>query len=70
MKLCQIVRVTEVLFSSPSPSSSDFFSENLQAKSHGSLRVLALHDMGNLHFYNGNTRLEIFFIASVHMYEH
>ncbi|XP_053187065.1 cilia- and flagella-associated protein 54-like [Scomber japonicus] len=28
----------------------------LQANSHDSLRVLALHEMGNLHFYNGNTR--------------
>ncbi|XP_018547690.1 cilia- and flagella-associated protein 54 isoform X2 [Lates calcarifer] len=28
----------------------------LQANNHDSLRVLALHEMGNLHFYNGNTR--------------
>ncbi|XP_071372086.1 cilia- and flagella-associated protein 54, partial [Centroberyx affinis] len=28
----------------------------LQANSHDSLRVQALHDMGNLQFYNGNTR--------------
>eukprot|EP00064_Thunnus_orientalis_P016483 superscaffoldBa00003282_g16549 len=28
----------------------------LQANSHDSLRVLALHEMGNLQFYNGNTR--------------
>ncbi|CAK6953846.1 cilia- and flagella-associated protein 54-like [Scomber scombrus] len=28
----------------------------LEANSHDSLRVLALHEMGNLHFYNGNTR--------------
>ncbi|XP_070700150.1 cilia- and flagella-associated protein 54 [Pempheris klunzingeri] len=28
----------------------------LQDNSHDSLRVLALHEMGNLHFYNGNTR--------------
>ncbi|KAG7217286.1 hypothetical protein INR49_027830 [Caranx melampygus] len=28
----------------------------LQANNHDSLRVLALHDLGNLHFYNGNTR--------------
>ncbi|KAI3373646.1 hypothetical protein L3Q82_022233 [Scortum barcoo] len=28
----------------------------LQANKHDSLRVLALHEMGNLHFYNGNTR--------------
>ncbi|XP_070839803.1 cilia- and flagella-associated protein 54 [Chaetodon trifascialis] len=28
----------------------------LQANGHDSLRVLALHEMGNLQFYNGNTR--------------
>ncbi|KAI9542427.1 hypothetical protein NQZ68_020774 [Dissostichus eleginoides] len=28
----------------------------LQANNHESLRVLALHEMGNLQFYNGNTR--------------
>ncbi|KAM7374329.1 hypothetical protein PAMP_006995 [Pampus punctatissimus] len=28
----------------------------LQANSHDSLRVLALHELGNLQFYNGNTR--------------
>ncbi|XP_051257635.1 cilia- and flagella-associated protein 54-like isoform X3 [Dicentrarchus labrax] len=28
----------------------------LQANSHDSLKVLALHEMGNLQFYNGNTR--------------
>ncbi|XP_056253277.1 cilia- and flagella-associated protein 54-like isoform X3 [Seriola aureovittata] len=28
----------------------------LQANNHDSLRVLMLHEMGNLHFYNGNTR--------------
>ncbi|XP_047192964.1 cilia- and flagella-associated protein 54-like isoform X3 [Scophthalmus maximus] len=28
----------------------------LQANSHDSLRVQALHEMGNLHFYNGNIR--------------
>ncbi|XP_029304212.1 cilia- and flagella-associated protein 54 [Cottoperca gobio] len=28
----------------------------LQANNHDSLRVLALHEMGNLQFYNGNTR--------------
>ncbi|XP_030294030.1 cilia- and flagella-associated protein 54 isoform X2 [Sparus aurata] len=28
----------------------------LQANSHDSLRVLALHEMGNLQFFNGNTR--------------
>ncbi|XP_065819323.1 cilia- and flagella-associated protein 54 isoform X4 [Labrus bergylta] len=28
----------------------------LQANAHDSLRVLALHEMGNLQFYNGNTR--------------
>ncbi|XP_071316210.1 cilia- and flagella-associated protein 54 isoform X2 [Trachinotus anak] len=28
----------------------------LQANSHESLRVLALHEIGDLHFYNGNTR--------------
>ncbi|XP_033954837.1 cilia- and flagella-associated protein 54 [Pseudochaenichthys georgianus] len=28
----------------------------LQANNHESLRVLVLHDMGNLQFYNGNTR--------------
>ncbi|XP_040907982.1 cilia- and flagella-associated protein 54-like [Toxotes jaculatrix] len=28
----------------------------LQANGHDSLRVLALHEMGNLHFYNRNTR--------------
>nr|XP_008277006.1 PREDICTED: uncharacterized protein LOC103355117 [Stegastes partitus] len=30
--------------------------EYLQANSHDSLRALALHEMGNLQFYNGNTR--------------
>ncbi|XP_054482513.1 cilia- and flagella-associated protein 54-like [Anoplopoma fimbria] len=33
----------------------------LQANNHDSLRVLALHEMGNLLFYNGNTR-------SAHLY--
>ncbi|XP_032388655.1 cilia- and flagella-associated protein 54 isoform X5 [Etheostoma spectabile] len=28
----------------------------LQANNHDSLRILALHEMGNLQFYNGNTR--------------
>lgn len=37
---------------------TNFSSEYLQANNHDSLRVLALHDLGNLHFYNGNTRLE------------
>lgn len=37
---------------------SNFSSEYLQANGHDSLRVLALHEMGNLQFYNENTRLE------------
>lgn len=48
-------------FSSPSPCI--FSSEYLQANSHNSLRVQALHDIGNLHFYNRNTRLEIYLIS-------
>lgn len=37
---------------------SCFSSEYLLANGSDSLRILALHEMGNLNFYNGNTRLE------------
>jgi len=39
--------------------SFNFSLEYLQANGHDTLRVLALHEMGNLQFYTGNTRLEI-----------
>lgn len=42
-------------------------SEYLQANSHDSLRVLALHEMGNLQFYNGNLRFEICFTPYICM---
>lgn len=41
-----------------SSSTPNFYLEYLQANNQDSLTVLALHELGNLMFYDGNTRLE------------
>lgn len=35
-----------------------FYAEYLQANKYNSLQVQALHDLGNLHFYNGNRKYD------------
>jgi len=36
-----------------------FRAEYLQANKHNSLQVQALHDLGNLHFFNGNRKYDV-----------